>query len=109
MKVDKLGNWLSGGNIEHTISARVGKYSNEDDYNPGWKLLEAIINFAFYPIDGPEHCFQALNKEITKDPSDDFKEGSKFMKVILSVIVVIFCIPISCTLYLYKKIKRIRF
>ena len=109
VKADKLGNRLSGGNKSHTISARIGRYSRESNgksYSPYWELMEAIVNFAFYPIDGPYHCRQAYAKEMEKDPLDDFRKGSKFMQTILTAITLIFCIPISIILWTTKKIKE---
>ena len=111
VKADKLGNFLSGGNKNHTISARVGRYdrfSTKDSYSPFWELMASIINLAFFPIDGPYHCDQAYEKEIAKDPVDDFRQGSKIMQAVLSVIIVSFFIPISIILWTLKKIKIIK-
>jgi len=53
--IDQLGNAIAGGNPDATISARTGYFANE---NPNktfiyyWRLMEAIINFAFYPVQG---------------------------------------------------------
>lgn len=105
--IDRFGNWLSGGRFEHTISARIGRYSNDNkEYFPLWELLEAIVNLAFFPVDGPHHCQQAYEKEKKDDNQDDFKKGSKPMQFLLAVIVMVACVPISIVLWLYKVIRN---
>ena len=57
--IDQLGNAIAGGNPDATISARTGYFANEvkTAFQFYWKTMELIINFAFYPIDGPNHCY----------------------------------------------------
>ena len=105
--IDRVFNWLSGGNYQHTISARVGKYSGESNGNtPFWEWLEATVNFAFFPIDGPNHCDQAYQKELAKDPRQDFKKGSKFMQAICMIIIVIACVPVALLLWFVRGLKN---
>lgn len=104
--VDRLFNWLTGGNYQHTISARTGKYSGlSTGERPFWEFLEALVNLAFYPIDGPNHCDQAYQKEILKDPRHDFQKGSAFMQSLVLIVIVLACFPISLVLWTYKGIK----
>lgn len=54
--IDQLGNAICGGNPDVTISARTGYFANISNtkLKPWWRIMEAIINFAFKPIDGPD-------------------------------------------------------
>lgn len=107
VRIDRVFNWLSGGNYQHTISARVGKYSGESSGDrPFWEFLESLVNLAFYPIDGPNHCDQAYQKEIRNDPRQDFKKGSKFMQSICMIIIVIACIPVALLLWFIRGLKN---
>ena len=106
--IDRFGNWLSGGKFQHTISARIGRYSNDNkEYLPMWELLEAIVNLAFFPVDGPNHCQQAYEKDKRDDDQDEFKKGSKPMQFLLALIVTFSCVPIGLTLWTYKKVKSL--
>ena len=94
--IDQLGNAIAGGNPDATISARVGYFSEMANRAKSyWKSLESIIDFAFFPIDGPKHCYQAWQA----DKDEQFKLGSDFMRVILSVIIVVVCPVIAIVLH----------
>ena len=107
LSFDKLGNCLSGGSHKITISARTGKHANEPGpYKSYWELQEAIINFAFLPVDGPEHCWQAYQKEI--DDAEHMRHGNKFVRGILALIVLPSCLIIGSflrVLFFFKKIN----
>jgi len=102
--IDRVFNWISGGNFHNTISARVGYFSaNETGAQLYvWNLFEAGINLAFYPIDGPEHCYNAFSKEYSRDNSNDFRRGSKLAILVLSIILAAACVPIGISLWLVK-------
>jgi len=94
ISVDQLGNTISGGNPDSTISARVGYFTqNRDETNMFyyWKGLEKLINFSFYPLDGQDHCHQAYNKEGGKAY---VKTGKDWMRFALSFIIITSCIGI---------------
>ena len=92
--VDQLGNAIAGGNPDSTISARVGYFSqNANRGKAYWKILESIIDFAFYPIDGPRHCYQAWQAE-----DEHFWRGSDLTRFILSLIIIITCPIIAIVL-----------
>ena len=93
--IDQLGNTIAGGNPDSTISARVGFFSVHALRGKGyWKGLESIIDFAFFPIDGPRHCYQAWQSDI----DELFKRGSDFARVLLSVFIVVACVVIAIVL-----------
>jgi hypothetical protein len=105
--IDRVFNWLTGGNYQHTISARTGKYSGESNgLKPFWEFLEAFVNLAFFPIDGPNHCDQAYQKEIAKDPRHDFKKGSAFMQALVLIVITLACIPVALVLWIWKGIEN---
>ncbi|MDC9720151.1 MAG: hypothetical protein PSN46_05400 [Gammaproteobacteria bacterium] len=91
--IDQLGNALSGGYPDSTISARVGynaRHSNPltRDY---WLLLEWVINFSFEAIDGPDHCYQAY----VNGSKTHYRDGSDLMRFILSLLIIINALPIA--------------
>ncbi len=93
--IDQLGNAIARGNPDATISARVGYFSAKAIRGKVyWKVLEDIIDFAFFPIDGPRHCYQAWQS----DKDEYFKLGSDLARIILSVFIVIACLIIAVVL-----------
>lgn len=97
--IDQLGNAIAGGNPDATISARTGYFANEvkTAFQLYWKTMELIINFAFYPIDGPNHCYN----EYLADKDDHIEAGSDFMRAVLGLIIIVFSIPISIVTRIY--------
>lgn len=105
--IDRVFNWLTGGNYQHTISARTGKYSGESKgLKPFWEFLEAFVNLAFFPIDGPNHCDQAYQKEMQKDPRHDFKQGSAVMQALVLLVITLACIPVAVVLWIWKGLTK---
>ncbi len=99
VSLDQLGNTLCGGDPDFTISARVGYFAETRTSATKyyWKFFESIINFTFWPVDGPGHCRQAFEA----DPENALNNiNSDFFLVFLSVFIMAFCIPISAFLYL---------
>ncbi len=95
--IDQLGNVIAGGFHDTTISARVGFFA-QDSNSKGlafWKLLERIINFTFFPLDGPGHCLQSY----LEDKDECFHAGSTVAYVFLSLFIVIFTPIIALILY----------
>ena len=107
ISLDKLGNSVSAGSNKITISGRTGKYSHtEEPYNPLWKLQEAVINFAFYPVDGPNHCLEAYKKE--KHLREEMREGNKLARLVMFWLIVLeFCVIIGVVLRIVKPIFRL--
>lgn len=91
--IDQLGNAVCGGKPEVTISARTGYFANIADskIKIWWKLMEAIINFAFEPVDGPNHCLDAYNASLHSKPV----EGSDLARALLGFLIIFFCIFIA--------------
>lgn len=103
--IDQLGNAICGGNPDNTISARVGYFSQVTTNWTKWywKTFEKVINFTFWPVDGPDHCLQAFEADAKETFYDN---NGDFFRVLLSIIIVVFCIPISIILYTFWVIKE---
>jgi len=96
--IDQLGNAIAGGNPDATVSARCYYFAQiqVNMFKYYWKLLELIINFAFSPIHGPQHCKRAHKDE----PHEEFYPGSDITRAILGIFVLLVCIPLSILLRL---------
>ena len=84
--IDQLGNAIAGGHPVTTISARVGYFSvNASKTKFYWQSLEWIINFAFYPVDGDNHCYKAWKK----DKQKLYRIGNDLARIFLSIFILI--------------------
>jgi hypothetical protein len=105
---DQLGNAIAFGNPDRTVSARVGYFSLTGPFYLKWywRFLERVINLAFWPVDGRNHCRQAM----CADPIKDFNLGNQLGWFLLSILVLVFCIVIGILLYLvypfYRKMQK---
>jgi len=115
VSIDQLGNVLAGGNPDNTISSRIGFYTEEfykGKKTPAkWSIFKKLINFAFYPIDGENHCKEAY----FNDAGEDFDEETSDIAVaVLAILIFPSCIGIAALLYVLwglgivspKKINR---
>ena len=98
----QLGNALVGGDPDISISARTGYESHHTDHW-WWDFAENLIDFAFYPIDGPDHCYDAWQKDKLEDFS--IARGSKLSLAGAAGLQLAFCIPIAVLSYTYLAIK----
>ena len=89
--IDQLGNAISGGNPDNTISATTGYMANfsNSPYKVFWKILEKIIDFTFYPMDGKGHCISSYDMEAMH--RHDFGNGSVVGKILLAILVITGC------------------
>ncbi len=94
--IDRIGNAIAGGNPNAVISARVGYFSSKKKtpFRRYWQFLEIVINFSFYPIDGPNHCFRAFQN----DKNNNFIHGSDFAKATLGIIIIFASLFIAVSL-----------
>lgn len=101
--LDQLGNSITGGNPDVTISARVGGHSLMG-YSKYWKVLERVIDFTFEPIDGKNHCLESFYS----DDDQDIGLASSLVFTSLSVVVLVSClflipvIRVVSLFYVYK-------
>lgn len=57
--LDQSANTLLGGFPDETLSARCGRKIKTQPF----KALAKVIDFIFYPFQGPNHCVNAYKKE----------------------------------------------
>lgn len=98
--IDKRLNWLSGGNIENTISGRVGYYANQANVSVRWFwwLLQFVIDLTFYPLDGHHHCRDSWLRDKTK--GDYFPSKYVLTFFLLSLFAVGACIILIIPFYI---------
>ena len=106
VSIDQLGNAIAGGNPDCTISGRIGYYSNHASHLTRWYwlILQFIVNFTFYPLDGVEHCHYAYHNE----ENEKYIAPKGFLIFILSLITIgscFFLAPLHYTLWLFKIVK----
>lgn len=87
--IDCLGNALSGGRWDITISARVGWLAYIRKTKLG-KFLKVVVDFTFYPIDGYGHCYWAYVGMKDRQPT----EGRVSARIALAIITTAGCIII---------------
>lgn len=101
VSIDQLGNVIAGGNPDNTVSSRVGYYNQHNSSGEKapwqWRLFEKIINFSFWPIDGPGHCHEAFHN----DAGEEFDENTNniIFAILASVIIIPSCLFICILLY----------
>jgi len=85
--ISQLGHTISGGAADVSISGKTG-YKNLVKPPWYWKLNRKIVDFAFYPIDGNEHCFRAY----MVDRNEKYRVGEGIAQdIICSVFIWIVC------------------
>jgi len=94
-----LGNSVAGGNPDVTVSAPVDYNAKEVKGKTRyyWLLMEFIINFTFYPVDGSNHCYEAY----LEDKDESHQHGSDLMRFLLSVFIIIGYIFLSVITRIY--------
>lgn len=100
--VSQLGNALSGGSADVSISARIGSMK---DKNWFWRWCRRLVDFTFYPIDGAGHCAGAFFNDI----DEDFQRGEGWLPgiIIMTLLMIAVCtaaIPFTWVYYLIKKL-----
>lgn len=91
--LDRFVNVLCKGHINSTVSARVGYFAfhyrtQGEGRGRYWRALEYIINYVFKPIDGPNHCYNAMVYEAAEY---EYEDGNDFARALLAWIVIFFC------------------
>jgi hypothetical protein len=60
ISLDQTVNSFLGGSADETMSSRCFRLNHIKTYS----ILEKIVNFIFYPFQGPDHCKHAYEKEV---------------------------------------------
>lgn len=108
LAVDKLGNALSGGDHNVTISARLGYMTHHRDM--WWAHFVAmIVDLSFFPVEGKGHCLNAW-RNITLGTGElvDIRRGSDVGLTIMSLFVLAACPIILAFTLPAGVLKRIR-
>lgn len=121
---DIFGNAFSGGHPYVTISARVGRYGamyvdqTKSIKRSLWIFCENRINSAFKPVDGDDHCHQAMVETVTVIKNEEglpihIQQGPVGWMVVLLPIVVIMCFLLKPFIWFMHAIglmkKNVRF
>jgi hypothetical protein len=101
--IDQLFNALSWGNEDVTLSGRL--YYLHDRRNV-WiaSFLMHVVDNTFYPIDGPNHCMQAFEK----DSTEKYMRGNDFGLALVSLFVVLGCIILIFPIMITAAVRFIR-
>lgn len=100
ISIDQFGNVIAGGNPDNTISSRVGYYTQNPDDSKikiHWRWFRNIIDFAFYPIDGDNHCKEAYYNDAGE--VFDNNTSDTIAVILLLIIIIPSCFFISLLLY----------
>jgi hypothetical protein len=108
--IDILGNALLAGNCRITVSARTGLNAkmSKDGKIKGiskkyWMLCQAIINWAFKPIDGANHCHDAYIWTKHRFPSENIHQGPTYLFGIGLPLIAVVCLVIKPLIWLVAK------
>ncbi len=92
--LDQLGNALAGGHPDITVSARLGYLGRF--HARGWFLLMArLVDWAFYPADGRDHCVDSWVRETAPgDGTEKVRRGNDVGLALLTLFVVVLILPL---------------
>lgn len=104
ISIDQLGAALCAQDPDVTFSGVIGYQANVKRRGHWmWSKLEDIVDWTFYPWDGPAHCLQAYNADIR----ERYRRGSDVAWFFTALIVVLSCIPISMVAWGGWLLKRL--
>ncbi len=90
VSLDQLGNAITRGNPDSTISARTG-YNAHFRASNFWLQFQHMVNWAFFVLDGEGHCWQAYEA----DSSELFFDAAWYDKVLLVVLSAPVCLAVG--------------
>jgi hypothetical protein len=97
LSLDQFGNSVFGGNPDSTISARTGYFAARGSER-FWVIQERVINYAFKPVDGSNHCRKAWQA----DKNETMYEAGPVAKIAMGLTVCVMCVTIGTALRIYK-------
>jgi hypothetical protein len=108
--IDILGNALLAGNPKLTVSARTGlnalnakKLGIRSFKWRYWILCEKIINWAFKPIDGFNHCHDAYIWTKRKFPEENIHQGPTIVFGIGLPVITLVCLVLRPLIWALAK------
>ena len=107
ISIDQLGNALSGGDADTTISGRIGYYANHAITLTQWywMAMQFVVDTTFYPLDGVGHCHQAYHNDMN-EAYNPTKLVIAFF--VLSLMTVVVCLILIIPFYLLLLLKVIK-
>ena len=117
--LDRLGNTLCAGDDEATISQRLGYLYNNRPMK--WTtFLMRVVDWIFYPLDGPEHCVDSYRQEsvkiymnyvhanvhpdaASKMCKEPYRRGNDIALAFLGLIILTLTIPLRLIVWVYSK------
>lgn len=102
--LDILGNALAGGNPEVTVSARVGYNAFNRFDSKYWKTCESLIDWAFRPVDGYNHCYKAYIWTVKRVPEINIHEGYDIVLAIALPFIILVCFILRPLIWTISKI-----
>lgn len=99
--ISQLGHAIAWGAGDVSISGKTGYLYASTWY---WWLNRKIIDFAFYPIDGKDHCKRAYL--VDKEESYDVGRGL-YQDIVCTLFIWIVCPFVALASYSYKVITKI--
>ena len=101
ISLDQTFNAIADGNMDCTISARLGYlYVHRRSW---WTdLLLKVVDVTFYPVDGRGHCLGAYYLE----QDEYYVRGSRIALAMLSLFVVLGCLLVVVPILLVALYKR---
>ena len=99
--ISQLGHAIAWGAGDVSISGKTGYLYASTWY---WWLNRKVIDFAFYPIDGKDHCKRAYL--VDREESYDVGRGI-YQDVVCSLFIWSVCPVVAIFGYLFLGIKRI--
>jgi hypothetical protein len=100
--LSQLAHTISGGAADVSISGKTG-YKTFVKKSDWWESLRVIVDFAFKPIDGVDHCKNAY----MVDKNEKYHIGEGLIQdIICSIFVIIFCPIISIFSYTYLAVRN---
>jgi len=86
-----------------SMSGKVGWYANIKK-NAWFQFVQLIVDFTFFPIDGQDHCYQALVAD--KEEKYD-KFNHIWNQFVISVLSIAGCLVLAPFFWLYFGISRL--
>jgi len=99
LAIDCLGNALTGGYFDNSVSGRVGYFATMKP-NRFWLLVQWFIDETFRPLEGRHHCYNAFIMEAKQKKGITHRRSSDVALAVLSIFVVLVCLILAPCIYL---------
>lgn len=104
--VSRLGNSLSGGHPNISVSSRIG-YMHSLTGSRYWRFCVWVVDGTFYPLEGGDHCKKSFEREGANHHYSDVILGYGWSLVILTWLMLCICAPLALVLWIHLAMKKI--